>query len=234
MFVYFDLDRTLLDFESAADVGIKKIFDLYRSEIKMDFEEFTYGWKKWAQIYFDRYSAGELTFDQQKRARVWKVFELNGINLSKEENDRRFDIYWKAYEKEIRIFDDVIPVLETLKEKGIPMGVITNGDPSNQHWKLDSQKLAGYFTHIIISGDVGISKPDPEIFRMAKEKAGETETGLWFFGDSLEHDIEPSAKLGWHSVFINRRKKKYDVPAAAVEVDDMRKAIPLMIGDIKV
>lgn len=88
----------------------------------MDFEEFTYGWKKWAQIYFDRYSAGELTFDQQRRARVWKAFELNGINLSKEENDRRFDIYWKAYEKEIRIFDDVIPVLETLKEKGIPMG----------------------------------------------------------------------------------------------------------------
>ena len=242
MFVYFDVDRTLLDFESAADVGIKTVFDLYRSEIIMDYDEFSAAWKKWAQVYFDEYSDGKLTFDEQRKKRVWKSFELNGVVLSKEENDKRFDIYWAAYEKEIKLFPDVIPTLDALKNAGIPMGVITNGDPENQKWKMELKNLTPYFTVQIISGEVGISKPDLRIFEIAQNRACELLVGLGkledgdslkpseilYIGDSIKHDIEPSVKMGWKSVFINHTGKKYDVPAGAVEVDDMKKILSMI------
>lgn len=40
MTVFFDLDRTLMDFENAEDMGIKAIFETYKSELKMDYETF--------------------------------------------------------------------------------------------------------------------------------------------------------------------------------------------------
>ena len=238
MFVYFDLDRTLLDFESAADVGIKTIYDLYKSELKMEYEEFSFNWKKWAQIFFDRYSEGIYTFDEQRKMRVKKSFELNGVLLSEEENNKRFNIYWSAYEKQIRLFPDVIPVLESLKKHKVPMGIITNGDSQNQNWKLNSKNLSSYFDPIIISGEVGVSKPDLKIFKTAVQRvmekipeASENPSDFWYIGDSVNHDIEPSVKMGWNTVFINRTEKKYDIPSCVIEVDDMRKILPKILAD---
>ena len=74
MVVFFDLDRTLMDFESAENLGIKAVFEKYKNEIYMDFNEFCVQWKKWAQHFFDKYSAGELTFDEHRSSGCCREF----------------------------------------------------------------------------------------------------------------------------------------------------------------
>lgn len=116
MVVFFDLDRTLMDFESAENLGIKAVFEKYKNEIYMDFNEFCVQWKKWAQHFFDKYSAGELTFDEQRKGRIAKVFELNRNPIkSQEELDSRFSLYWSTYEKEYNLFSDALPALKKLR-----------------------------------------------------------------------------------------------------------------------
>lgn len=234
MYVFFDLDRTLLDFESASDTGIKAVFDAYRSDIKMEYDEFSRTWKTIAQNLFDQYQEGKYTFHEQHVFRAKNTFETNGVYLSTEEAEKRFDVYYQAYQKEIRVFPDVIPTLEGLKKAGIPMSVITNGDKGNQHWKLDSKNLSGYFEHVIVSGEEGVAKPDPEICRIALKKAGIDEGScnpkdIWFIGDSLGHDIPPALELGWNAVFINRKDKVYEVPSGTIEIHDMTEILSMIL-----
>lgn len=208
MVVFFDLDRTLMDFESAENLGIKAVFEKYKNEIHMDFNEFCVQWKKWAQYLFDKYSAGELTFDEQRKGRIAKVFELNRNPIkSQEELDSRFSLYWSTYEKEYNLFSDALPALKKLSDINIQMGIITNGDSENQRSKLKKTGVTDFFSPIIISSEVGISKPDLKIFQKAMELANSSESETWYIGDSLEHDIVPARKLGINTLYLNRKRQ---------------------------
>lgn len=222
MYVFFDLDRTLLDFDSASELGIKAVYDNYHSDIKMDYDEFLCQWKKWAQFYFDEYSEGKWTHKEQKRMRLWKTFQVNGVDLSSEEADHRFSVYEKVYEDNIKPFSDVVPVLEILKNAGIKTGIITNGESVKQHAKLNRFNLEKYFDTVVVSSEAGFSKPDPEIGKIAAEQIGNPDSGhIWFVGDSLSHDVALSLSMKWNSVFLNRNKTKYELKPEIIEIYDL-------------
>lgn len=205
MHVFFDLDRTIFDFESAENAGIQFLFNKYSSQLCMSEQEFKSAFKIVAQKYFDEYSQGILTFDQQRKKRVWKIFEMNGINLDEADVGLRFEEYWNAYEKKYLPFPDAVPVLEKLKKKNIPMGVITNGDSENQRKKLKRACITDYFSVLVISGECGYSKPDRRIFEHALKSCGEKKfSDLVYVGDSLVHDIEPSVMLGLNTAYLDR------------------------------
>lgn len=229
MFIFFDLDRTLIDFDTASEKGIKTIFENFNSEIKMNFNEFMSEWKKWAQIYFDEYSQGKWTHWEQKRLRLWKTFAMNGVELSNEEADRRFKIYEKIYEDNIQPFSDVFPVLENLKNSKIQMGIITNGEEPQQYKKLERFNLKKYFDPVVVSSSAGVSKPDPEIGRIAAAKIGNPSSNeIWFVGDSLAHDIPLALELKWNPVFINRSKKEFDIPKGTFEIHNLEELLSLL------
>lgn len=211
MYVFFDLDRTLMNFELGEDMGIKIIFETYKKDIKMNYEEFKSTWKVIAQKTFDEYSAGLHTFDQQRHLRVYRMFEANGVKLSSEETDKRFALYWSTYEKGVDLFSDSLNILNNLKNHDIPMGLISNGDVSNQYWKLNKVKITSYFNPIIISGEVGISKPDLGIFEIALKKAGTDKKNCWYIGDSMVHDIEPALQFGLNVIYLNRKMDKDEI-----------------------
>ena len=194
-----------MDFEVGEDIGIKTVFDTYKSEIKMDYQEFRSTWKVVAQKIFDEYSAGLHTFDEQRHLRVKVMFELNGIILDDAEIEKRFRLYWSNYEKGVGLFPDARGILENLKNHKIPTGLISNGDSSNQRWKLNKENLTQYFDPIIISGEVDVSKPDLRIFEIALQKAGAQKESSWYIGDSPVHDIEPAKKFGMNVIYLNRK-----------------------------
>lgn len=204
MTVFFDLDRTLMDFDVGEDMGISALYEACRGQLRMGAEEFRSTWKEVAQRTFDEYSAGLHTFDEQRRLRVRRMFSLNGIELGDAEADERFRLYWSSYERGVRLFPDARGILENLRERKIPTGLISNGDTSNQMWKLGRENLTRYFDPIVISGEVGVSKPEPRIFEIAMERAGATRGTTWYIGDSLVHDIEPAVKLGLNAIHLNR------------------------------
>lgn len=202
MTVFFDLDRTLMDFESAENSGIFGIYDSYKNEIKMKKEEFVFEWKKWAQIIFDEYSKGLYSFDEQRHLRIKKIFELNGKNLTQDEVNFRFERYWSIYESSYELFPDALPFLKNLKNHSVKIGLITNGDSQNQRKKLQKSKITDFFDFIIISSEIGISKPDLKVFEKAKKMCGEKTEKIFYIGDSYEHDIEPSLKSGFNTIWF--------------------------------
>lgn len=88
-------------------------------------------------------------------------------------------------------------ILDYCRERGYIMGLVTNGKKDLQDGKIDLLRLRGYFKEIVISGEAGISKPDPAIYRLALDRLGTSAEQTLFIGDHPVNDIWGQARRGW-------------------------------------
>ena len=99
--------------------------------------------------------------------------------------------------------------------------VITNGPSAHQWKKVTALNVIRWMPqkNLIVSGDIGIIKPNRGIFDIAKERAGVAEDEIWFVGDSYLNDIVGAKGAGWNALWINRWKK--ELAAGDVQPDVM-------------
>ena len=107
------------------------------------------------------------------------------------------------------IFPDAIPVLNNLQGT-YQLGLVTNGVPDLQHEKLNGTKLGQYFDEIVISGVVGIGKPDPRIFDVVLKSLGAQPAEAVMVGNSLERDIVGAQRAGIQGIWLNRSAENYN------------------------
>jgi putative hydrolase of the HAD superfamily len=91
------------------------------------------------------------------------------------------------------------PMLEAVRRAraaGIRTGLISNSWGTRRY---DRPLLAELFDGIVISGEVGIRKPAPEIYELGAREIG-LETGSCVFVDDLPFNLEPAAELGMATV----------------------------------
>ena len=102
------------------------------------------------------------------------------------------------------VYEETFPVLDRLKGQ-FQLLLLTNGSPDLQREKLQGVPgLAGYFDHMVISGEFGEGKPSPSIFRHAMEMLGiEAHEGI-MVGDKLTTDILGSNRVGIRNLWLNR------------------------------
>jgi phosphoserine phosphatase len=107
------------------------------------------------------------------------------------------------------VYPDVRPVLQELGER-YSLALITNGAPDLQREKLDGSGLAPYFDTIVVSGEVGIGKPDPQIFDLALDRLSTRSKDAVMVGNSLRSDIGGAQGAGIKGIWLNRSGKSID------------------------
>jgi putative hydrolase of the HAD superfamily len=96
----------------------------------------------------------------------------------------------------------LFPMLDQLRDRGIRMGIITNGRSDRQHAKLNRlDGLRDYMDTILVSGEVGIHKPDPQIFHKALADLHVTPEQAWYVGDHPVNDILGASGAGLTAVW---------------------------------
>ena len=104
----------------------------------------------------------------------------------------------------MRLFPDSLACLTQLRRRGIPLALVTNGDASQQRYKIERHDLARYFDAIVIEGEFGAGKPDEAVYRHAlgalRMKPGEA----LMVGDHLEWDVGAPQRLGLTGVWMDR------------------------------
>ncbi len=101
------------------------------------------------------------------------------------------------------VFEDVLPTLDALAAGGINLGIISNWDERLRPL-LAQLGLAKYFEVIIISNEIGFTKPSPVIFEHAAKKLGLAPEFILHVGDSLESDVAGAKSGGFKSLLIDR------------------------------
>jgi len=93
-------------------------------------------------------------------------------------------------------------MLAGLGRDGIPWGIVTNGSPT-QLKKIERAGL-GHARCIVVSGVIGIRKPDRAIFETAAQGIGIDPARVLFVGDNIEADILGAANAGMRTAWMHR------------------------------
>jgi len=100
-------------------------------------------------------------------------------------------------------FDDVLPALADLKNRGLILGLISNIDRDITPL-LNDLGLLSLLQVVVTSVGVGNSKPQPEIFQEALRQAGVQSSEAIYVGDQYEIDIVGANKAGMKGVLLDR------------------------------
>jgi len=113
-----------------------------------------------------------------------------------------------------RVFDDVVPALTALKQRGLQLGIISNFD-SRLNDVLRACELEPFFDSIHISTRVGAAKPDPAIFHTALASYDIAPHQAWHVGDSMREDVEGATQAGLNCALLDRGNRFPDNPSLA-------------------
>lgn len=209
--VLFDFDETLQDRTAAFEKYMDTFLDCYRPDLNSDEKE------KCKKDMVDTGNGGYV--DRVK----WcsKLVEMWGWSDAPPAEELAFH-YDKNFGDHNVIFPNTKPLLQELKKRGYITGVITNGPSMLQNHKMDMSGLRELCDIVVVSGDVGVHKPDPELFIYTADKLSLKCEECVYVGDHPINDIEGALCAGMHAIRMNwgwfkNQNLRKDVPV----IDDI-------------
>ncbi len=201
--LFFDLDRTLWDFEKSAIEAFQDIFEKYNLAQKGidDFIAFHKKYTDHNHRLWDLYREGMLEKDVLR----WKRFYLTLLDYgidNRELADAMGTAYLEISPRKVNLFPHVMETLEYLAPK-YHLHLITNGFQEVQEIKIKTSGMDQYFEKLITSEEAGVKKPDPRIFYYALDKTGALADESLMIGDDYPVDIEGARQVGIDQVYFD-------------------------------
>ncbi len=201
--LFFDLDRTLWDFDAAAEVAFERIYDKYGLK-KLGIpsaHEFHEVYHPLNERLWELYRENKITKEDLNRTRFFMPLEHYGIHDTLLADQLSADyVYWSP--RIVRLVPGTLDLLDYLKPK-YHLHLITNGFQEVQHTKLGGSGMEPYFETLTVSEEVGVKKPNPEIFLYALNKAQATAEESLMIGDEMAVDIDGARAAGIDQLFFN-------------------------------
>ena len=206
--IFFDLDRTLWDFDRNSIETLSEIFEKYqlfdfgierKNEFISVYQEINEN--LWLQFRDEKISREDLRNTRFKLA--LKAFGISNQLLEEEINFYYMDVC----PKKANLHEGALQTLEHLSQK-YQLHIITNGFKDVQFTKLKSCKIIHYFKEVITSEDAGVKKPHSSIFEYALNKANTTAFNSIMIGDDIDVDLLPAKKLGFETIHFSPNATK--------------------------
>ncbi len=207
--LFFDLDRTIWDFDASAEDSFNRMFNKYDLKEKgiPSLAAFKARYDIHNDLLWSWYRKGEIL----KELLNVKRFEMSladfGIIDSGISSGMAEDYVIVNPDKAF-LFPYAIESLEYLAPK-YPLHLITNGFQEVQEQKFNIARLDSFFKTVTTSEEAGIKKPEPEIFHFAMNKAGTTAIESIIIGDDLAVDVVGARNVGMDQVYFNTEGKRH-------------------------
>lgn len=205
--VCLDIDDTLLDSQSAARSSLRELLGTDRA------------WPVWERTtdrYYARFVTGQMPFDVMCVERTRAFFAAFGEHIDYAEAQSRENQRMEAMQRAWGLFDDVLDSLDWMRASGLRLAAVTNAPGAYQRKKLAAVGLADAFDAVVISGEIGVAKPDPRIFHAACDGLGLQPHEVAHVGDKLTTDARGAARAGLSGIWLNRDR----IPAPRASAED--------------
>lgn len=188
--LFFDLDETLVSRKTAFTKFCLEFIDKFKYALHEKVE---------LDILLD-YMLKSDNCGKEDRLTFFKLL-FKHFNLSQEQIVE-FSENWSAtFPSYTVVMPDCYSVLYELK-KTYRLGLITNGLLKSQSNKIRIAQLSPFFDVIVISGEIGISKPNRDIFLYACEKMGVLPEEAIYIGDNYENDYCGAMAAGMNAIWL--------------------------------
>ena len=218
----FDLDHTLFDRYGtikAITPDIIKGFDIADGVT--------------AEIFAEELSYADKQFVHKGWKKIHEYLVNKNIFKVPPTYDKYAEIVLKCFKTTTVKYDFAIPVLKEIKNMGIKTGLITNGTPELQYFKIKSLDMEDCFDEVIVSGETPYEKPDARIFQLMAEKLEIEANEMLYIGDHPLNDIDGSRNAGCIPVWVKTTGTWIfpEIPKPDLQVDTV-KEIPELIKKI--
>lgn len=208
--IFFDLDRTLWDFETNSSEALYEMYEDF--QLKKygvnNFHHFLQVYRETNERYWEQYRIGGITKEYLRVVRYADTLQYFGVDHPKLAV-RLGEAYVEISPRKKKLVPGTEEVLELLKSKGYQLFVITNGFEEVQRIKLSNCGIQHYFEALITSERAGVKKPNRKIFDYALKLAETIPQASLMVGDDLQADILGAKSVSMDQVYYNPNKIKH-------------------------
>lgn len=196
--VLFDLDETLHDRQESLVHFLATQYDRFPALHSLEKNLFT---KRFLEL--------------DDNGRIWKdlvyatLIEEYGLSCKTEDLLKDYIGHMHEY---ARLVPDVLAVLQSLKNQGLKLGIITNGRHDFQMSVIISLGLTDLMDVILVSESEKISKPNPAIFQRALAQIHVVPEECVFVGDNPIADISGAHAIGMKTIWVENARVSPPVP----------------------
>lgn len=225
--LFFDLDDTLWAFSANARDTFEEMY------FKHGLDAFFHSFAHYYSLYQGRnvelwaaYGNGQITKEELNRQCFLYPLEAVGAGdpgLAKVYSDDFFAVIPTRK----RLMPHAIDVLEYLAPQ-YNLYILSNGFCELQYQKMRSAGIDSYFKKVILSDDLGVMKPWPQIFHYALSATQSELQESLMIGDSWEADIAGAHGIGMHQAYYNVANRT-DLPfAPTFQLKDLKELTEIL------
>ncbi len=201
--LFFDLDRTLWDFEKNAHETLTELFDKHQLKERgiADVNTFITTYKRINEMHWAEYRGGKITKEYLRTIRFQSTFEHFSIQdeaLAHQVGEE----YIAICPVKSHVFPHTYETLDYLAGR-YELHIITNGFEEVQDIKMRHSGLERYFDVIVTSEKVGHKKPDARVFQYALQATGAVPGESLMIGDDAPVDLVGARNVGIDQVYFN-------------------------------
>jgi HAD superfamily hydrolase (TIGR01549 family) len=203
--ILFDLDDTLLDDSTAYKRAARRVADDLAAERGIDAERLVSAFVAEANGYWKKLSQESLTQPvHDARTQLWSnALVASGLPFDAALAQRCADTYTRYRADVLELFPGALELVLALRERGCKLGIVSNGFAATHHEKIDRLDLRRHVDALFLADEIGMVKPDPEIFRLACRTLGSEPARTAMVGDRYDRDIVGAASVGLFTVLID-------------------------------
>ena len=197
-FLLFDLDHTLLDFDTAEDIALTQLLKEEGVEDIRAYKDYYVPMNKalWKDLEEKKITKQELV-----NTRFSKLFSHFGIEKDGVYLAERYQFYLA---QQGQVFSGAMELLDSLIDRGYELYAATNGITTIQTGRLAQSGLAPYFNQVFISEQLQTQKPDALFYeKIGQQIAGFDKEKALMIGDSLTADIQGGNNADIDTVWYN-------------------------------
>jgi putative hydrolase of the HAD superfamily len=201
--IYFDLDRTLWDYDNNSAEALREIYDQYQlAPVFASFEAFHSAFAKYNDQLWEDFREGRVPKNELRIRRFGLTLEEFGrtdTELATQLNKS----FLNVSPRKTRLLPGAIDILEYLRGKRYKLYIITNGFTHIQRLKTEGSGLSPYFERMFTSDNVSAHKPHREMFARAVTWGNARKADCLMVGDDLQVDIIGARNYGMDQVYYN-------------------------------
>lgn len=198
--IFFDADNTIIDHKECEKQALVNVFMGIGVEYK---EEYQSIFRPLDRGLWDSVTQGINPVPKEEIAvyRFKVLFEKIGISY--EDCEKANELFTEGLANSTALMEHAEEIIQYLHEKNYKLYVVTNGRLKLQRPRVMNSKIGEYISDIIVSEEVGVDKPNPEIFHTLLRKANLKPEEVIMVGDSLDKDIKGAQNAGIASIWYN-------------------------------
>ena len=223
--IFFDADGTLFDYDAGEAEALRGALEScglpFEVEVGGRYSEIN------AAIWRE-FELGEISQERLKTERFERLFSELGVTADAVAFSRR---YLEILGRQTALLDGAEAVLRALVGR-VEMLLITNGLAEVQQPRFAASSIRDCFSEIVISGEIGLAKPDRAIFDHALDRIGDPPRDrVLMVGDNLGSDILGGFNAGLDTCWYNPKgaRNGHDVEPT-YEIRELREIFDILVG----